>query len=82
MAQADSQQAVQPIIDWAKGVVHPAVKLTDFLNEFPREGEDELNGAADAIKNRSAVGADKAKAAVSSAAQSIRDKAAALVGTK
>lgn len=82
MAQPDSQQAVQPIIDWAKGVVHPAVKLTDFLNEFPRDGEDELNGAADAIKQRFAVAEAKAKAATSNAAQSIRDKAAALVGGK
>lgn len=82
MAQSDSQQAVQPIIDWAKGVVHPAVKLTEFLDEFPREGEDELNDAADAIKQRFTVATAKAKAAAGNAAQSIRNKAAALVGSK
>lgn len=80
MAQTDSQQTVQPIIDWAKGVVHPAVKLTDFLNEFPRNGEDELNSAADAIRQRFSVQAAKAKGLASDAAAKIRSKAAALMG--
>lgn len=82
MAQTDSQQAVQPMIDWAKGVVHPSVKFTDFLNEFPRNGEEELNNAVDAIKQRFSVGKAKAESLASDAAARIRSAAAKYMGSK